>query len=146
MVAFVLALPGVGGQGCIVQAGSIEALLGREDAGLGRVTGAVLVQAALFQQGLDAGGVGGDRVVRLTIGFGGQLRRAGQLPDGVGEVVAVQAGGREHDVHARAAQLLARHELHVDDAAAFIPDGFHAHQPQGLGFQQALVAHGFHRP
>ena len=144
MVTFVLALPGVGGQGSIIQAGSIEALLGREDAGLGRVTGAVLVQTAILQQGSNAGGVGGDHVVGFTIGFGGQLRGAGQLPDGVGEVVSVKAGGREHHVHARAAQLLARHELHVDDAAAFIPDGFHAHQPQGLGFQQALVAHGLH--
>ena len=61
-------------------------------------------------------------------------------------MVAVQAGGREHHVHARAAQLFTRHELHVDDATAFIPDGFHAHQPQGLGLQQALVAHGLHRP
>ena len=90
--------------------------------------------------------MGSDGVVGLTIRFGSQLGCTGQLPDGVGEVVAVQAGGREHHVHARAAQLFTRHELHVDDATAFIPDGFHAHQPQGLGFQQALVAHGLHRP
>ncbi len=43
-----------------------------------------------------------------SLAWAGQQRGLGQLLHDVGEVVAVQAGGRQHHVHARAAQLFAR--------------------------------------
>ena len=145
-VALLLALPGVGGERGVVQAGAVPARFGRVDARFRcRLCG--LVGKALGAQARgDGAGVGRHGVGLLTIarGAGGQLRGLGEDLHGVGEVVAVQAGGRQHHVHARAAQLFARHQAHAGDAPARIPHRFHAQQPQRLRFQQALVAHGFH--
>ena len=145
-VAFLFAAPGVAGQHGIVQAGAVVAAGRGKDArgpGLGGGLGIGPLGDELLG---DALGVAGHGVVGLVLRLAGQQRGLGQLLHDVGEVVAVQAGGRQHHVHARAAQLFARHQAHAGNAPARIPHRLHAQQPQRLRFQQAEVAHGLHRP
>ena len=146
LVALGLALPGVGGERRVVQPGAVApALRGKDARGAGELRR--LGIGALGDESLrDALAVGGHGVVGLVPGAGRQQHRLGQLLHDVGEMVAVQAGGRQHHVHARAAQPLAVHQLHAGDAPALVPHGLDAEQPQGLGLEHAEVAHGLHRP
>ena len=61
-------------------------------------------------------------------------------------MIAIQTGCRQHHIHSGPGQSLAVHEFHVDHASTFVPDGLDAHQMQRLCFQNALMAHGLHRP
>ena len=82
------------------------------------------------------------RVVVLVARRGELHRVVEQLHD-VREGVAEEAGDAQGHVDARAAELLARHELEAGDAAGrLVPDRPHAEQPERLG---DVVAGGAHR-
>ena len=139
--------PHVGGERGVGQLGAVVAAFVAKDAGQGKLARFLRGHALRPQRGLDALGVGADEVLLAWLGLlREQLDGLVEAFHHVGELVAVQAGERDHRVDARAPQFLQGNHLHAHHAPALVPARFDAHGIENLRLQHAQVAQGFGAP
>lgn len=140
-----VAVPRVGTQHLAAQAAAVVALRAGEDAGARVAIRRLVVQPLRLQPCAHRRGVAGDGVVAALGGLGQRQRLVEPLHHHR-ELVAVQAGGRQHHVHAGTTEFGGRNQFDATDAAALVPHRPHAQRGEHLRLEDAVVAHGLHAP